>query len=200
MSETENNAAREEAVVLKGEISRRVLWWPARAVLVMTGLVLVHGLLELFARYCVGFRRRATASIRDSALTLTEEWSVLGRPIRRARTTAPVKSVEALRFEKRQRYLYLLLGLGCLMVGTLIGMQLFVDGLRAGYPYLTLLGAGLVAAGVALDLALYLFVPKGYGRNHVLLQLGRYNIRLAGVDSEEAERFGAAVHRIWQGR
>ena len=47
--------------------------------------------------------------------------------------------------ENRQRYLYLLVGFGFLVVGTLVGMQWFLDGLRAGYPYLVLLGAGIIA-------------------------------------------------------
>jgi hypothetical protein len=135
--------------------------------------------------------------VEGSLLTLTEEWFVLGRRIRRVRTTAPIGSIDALRFEKRTHYLYLLLGLGCLAIGTLIGMQWFVDGLRAGYPYLTLIGAGVVALGVALDLTIYLFFPRGYGSTHVVIRLGSYSVRMVGVDSEEAERFGSAILKNW---
>ena len=88
-------------------------------------------------------------------------------------------------------------GFGCLAVGTWVGIQWFVDGLRAGFPKLALLGAGIVAAGIVLDYVSYTFVPEGKGRNHVIVSLGSWRVRLSGVEREAAERFTQALREGW---
>ena len=141
----------------------------------------------------------AGVSVQANLVTLTTEWFLLGRPIRRSVTTSPVSKVTAIRFENRQRYLYLLVGIGCLATGTLLGAQWFLNGLRAGYPYLTLLGALLVIAGVAVDVVLYLFYPfRKSGASILIITLAPWTIRIKGVETAAAERLIEAVHRSWQ--
>jgi len=187
-----------ETVILTGEVSRMPAWAPIRILLIVSGLILVRNVLALLARYCLGLRGRASASVRDATIAVTVEWSIFGRRFRRARTESPVRCLEAVRFENRQRYLHLLVGFGALTVGTLVGMQWFLDGLRAGYPYLVLVGAAIVAAGVVVDMAVYMLVPKGVGRSHLVLALGPWTIRLVGVDPTQAEAFWGAVHAGWK--
>ena len=197
--ETESmGAAHQEPVILKGEISRMPVWAPIRVLMTVTGLILVQNLLKLMARYLLAIKGQATATVRGANLTLTAEWSVMGRRIRRVKTTAPIRRLDAVRFENRQRYLHLLVAFGCLVVGTLVGMQWFLDGLRAGYPYLVLVGAAIVAAGIALDLVLYLLIPAGRGRSHLVLSLGPWTTRLIGVDTANAERFLEQVESGWR--
>ena len=131
-------------------------------------------------------------------LTVTREWSLLGRSIRRSVTTSPITDVSSVRFENRQRYLYLLVGFGCLVVGVLIGAQWFLNGLRAGYPFLTLIGALVVLSGVILDIVLYLFWPIRGGRTSLIITQGPWITRLKGVDAGSAERVMSIIHAVWR--
>jgi hypothetical protein len=158
---------------------------------------LVWGLVTLIARYCLGLRRRAKAGIHGRTVELTVEWSIMGKRIRETRTVAPITGLSAVRLENRQRYLYLLIGFGALVVSTWVGIQWFVQGLRAGYPYLALVGAGVVAAGIAIDLLLYFFIPEAKGKSRLLIALGPWKARLAGVESREALGFVAQAQSSW---
>lgn len=183
----------------EGEISRLPSFAPIRVILIATGLILIKNLLMLISRYLLALKGNANISIERKTLTITTEWSLLGRPIRRSVTTAPLEKVAAVRFENRQRYLYLLVGIGCLVVGALLGAQWFLNGLRAGYPYLTLLGAFFVLAGIAVDLVLYIYYPfRRRGRSYLILSIGPWKIRLRGVRAKDAERVIEAVHTAWQ--
>lgn len=198
MSDGGESRRMDEPVTLEGEISRMPAWGPVRVLLTVTGLLLIRSVLVLLARYLLALRGRATASVQGNTITLTSEWSLFGRRIRRSRTTAPLGRVTAVRFENRQRYLHLLVGFGALVVGTLVGMQWFLDGLRAGYPYLVLAGAGIIAAGVVIDLCIFLLIPKGQGRTHVVLVLGPWITRLVGVDTGSAQQFLQRVASDWR--
>jgi hypothetical protein len=183
---------------IRGGLSRRLCFAPFRIVAVLTGFSLVRGVLALVGRYLLVWRREATAAIDGGTMTLDVEWSVLGKKFRRTRTVTPIRGIDAARFENRRRYVHLLVGFGCLAIGTWVGIQWLVDGLRAGFPQLALVGAGVVAAGVILDLVLYLFVPEGKGRSRVELVLGPWRVRVAGVEREAGERFLEALREGWK--
>jgi hypothetical protein len=193
--ETDGPSGRAE---ISGLLVRRLGWAPLRVLAIVTGFSLVRGLLALVARYLLWLRRRATARVDGGRLELEIEWSIMGKRFRRSRTVAPLKELAAVRLENRKRYVQLLIGFGCLAVGTWVGVQWLVDGLRAGYPYLSLVGAGIVAAGILLDLVLYLVVPEGRGRSLVVLSLGPWRARVAGVDPVEGEQFLDAVGESWK--
>lgn len=199
MSDAPTTATRDEAAPprLRGRLSRRLGFTPIRVIAILTGFTLLRGLLSLAGRYLLVWRRTAVATIEGGELSLEVEWSALGRSFRRTRTVAPIRDVAAARLEERRRYVHLLVGFGCLAVGTWVGIQWFVDGLRAGFPQLALVGAGVVALGVLLDFASYSFVPEGKGRHHVILALGPWRVRLSGVEREAAERFLASLRRAW---
>jgi hypothetical protein len=183
---------------IRGGLTRRLWFAPIRVLAVLTGFALLRGLLALVGRYLLVWRRHATATIDGGAVILEVEWSLLGKRFRRTRTVAPIRSLDAARFEDRRRYVHLLVGFGCLAIGTWVGIQWLVDGLRAGFPQLALIGAGVVAAGVILDLVLYLVVPEGKGRSHVQLALGPWRVRVAGVEREAGERFLDALREGWK--
>jgi hypothetical protein len=182
---------------ISGELTRRLSWAPLRVLAILTGFVLLRGLLILCARFCLAFRKRASLTLKDSSLVLKVGWSILGREFRQTTTQAPIGDLGAVQLENRQKYLYLLVGFGCLALGTWLGIQWFVDGLRAGYPYLALVGAGIVAAGILMDLGLYVLVPQGSGRSRIVLAMGPWKVRLIGVDETAATRFLDAVRRQW---
>jgi hypothetical protein len=183
---------------IRGRLTRRLGFAPVRILAVLTGFALIRGVLALIGRYLLMLRREATAAIDGGTMTLDVEWSLLGKRFRRTRTVAPIRTIDAARFEDRRRYVYLLVGFGCLAIGTWVGIQWLVEGLRAGFPQLALIGAGIVAAGVLLDLVMYVFVPEGKGRSHVHLVLGPWRVRVAGVEREAGERFLAALREGWK--
>lgn len=197
MSSDEAPSTTPPAARITGHLVRRLAWAPVRVLAVVTGLILVRGLIAIVVRYLLVLRRRATATVENGSLVLDVEWSLFGRAIRRTRTVAPIRDLEAAQFENRRLYVHLLIGFGCLAVGVWVGIQWLVDGLRAGYPYLALIGAGIVAAGVLIDLLMYLVLPEGKGRNRIVLAMGPWRLRLAGVDAGEGERFVEAVRASW---
>ena len=193
----DGSVSEERGAEARGEMVRRLSWAPVRVLLIFTGLFLVRGLIELFVRYCLAFRRRAAVAVKGSRLVLDVEWSIAGRIFRRTTSETPIRDVRAVRLEIRQRYLYLLVGFGALAVGAWIGVQWLTEGLRAGYPYIALIGAAVVAAGALIDIALYLLVPAGAGKRRLLLAIGPWTVRLAGVDEVSAERLLDAVRSAW---
>jgi hypothetical protein len=197
MKENSQTLVENDKPKISGVLSRRPLFAPLRVVATMTGLILLSNVVTLVARYCLRLTTQAHATIYGSSLTIETELSLFGKEIRRTRITAPLNSTGAVSLENRQRYLHLLVGFGCLVVGALVGIQWFVDGLRAGFHYLTLVGAGIVAAGVIIDLLLYVFVPAGKGRCHVLLTAGPWIFRLKGVDHVAADSFFKAAQKQW---
>lgn len=190
----QSDPQNHEATRVQGELSFRLSWGPLRALAILSGIYVVKGILAVIGRYALSIRRRATLELIQGKLVLDAEWTILGRPIRQVRTVSPAWDVDAVRFENRQRYLYLLVGFGALAVGTWLGIQWFVDGLRAGYPYLALVGAGVVAAGVVIDLVLYLLVPPGKGLTRLIVKQGPWFVRMSGVEREDVLRL---VERLY---
>jgi hypothetical protein len=176
-----------------GELSKRLASTPLRILTIVTGFILIRGLLALAARYLLALKRYASIKAESACLVVESKWSILGKPFFESKTEAPIKTIQAVRLENRQRYLHLLVGFGALTTGTWIGLQLLVDGLRASYPYLALIGAGIVVAGVLIDLALYIFVPSGPHRAKLILAMGPWQMRISGVDAQAAEELMRAV-------
>jgi hypothetical protein len=197
---TENVPPPHTPIAVTGEIARAPMSAPLRMIATITGLLLLKALFVLIGRYLLALRAKGSLSLQGTLLTLTTEWSLWGRPIRRSVTTAPVRDVTAVRFENRQRYLYLLVGFGFLVVGTLVGVHWFLDGLRAGYPFLTLVGALIVLGGIAVDMVLYLLIPVRGGHAYLIVTLGPWRTRLRGVDTVAAERLIEGVHHAWRSR
>ena len=191
-------AGNQTVQTVEGELSRMPTWSPFRIFATVTGLLLLRAVLVFVGRYLIALRGYGRLSFDGKVLQLSKEWTLLGRTIRRSVTVFPIRRVDAVKFENRQRYLYLLVGFGFLTVGTLVGAQWFLDGLRAGYPYLTLVGAGVVLIGILLDLALYLFFPFKKGNSYLLIASGPWLTRLRGVDAAAAKQFIAGIQREWE--
>ncbi len=197
-AEKKNEKSEIEGLQITGHIARRLGWAPVRLLAVVTGFVLIRGLLSLVFRYLLMLRRKAVATVDGRALVLEVEWSIVGKVFRKTTTTSPVSSIEAAVFENRKRYVQLIVGFGFLAVGTWVGVQFLVDGLRAGYPVWALVGAGSVVGGILIDLALYLFIPEGDGTNRVVLAMGPWRVRIAGVVREDGEKFVESVRKAWR--
>ncbi|MCU0660875.1 MAG: hypothetical protein MUC50_00945 [Myxococcota bacterium] len=188
-----------EAAV-EGELSRRLLAWPLRMAAIVTGFALLRAIWSLLARFGLGLRRRAFARVSGGVMTVDERWTILGKQVRAHRTTAPLSGLGDVRLENRTGYASLVAGCGFLVAGLWCGVHWILEGLGAGSPVLFLIGAGAVVAGALADVALYLFVPGGVGRSRMRLGLGRYELRLCGVDKERASEFIDCVARQWAQR
>ncbi len=193
MIETKDIQSDRNDNAVSGHLARRLYAAPWRILAIVSGFALVRGIIGLVGRFLLGYRRKATAKVMGKTLMIDEEWRIFGRNIRKASTVSQLKDIGAVRFENRKRYIYLLIGFGFMSIGAWFGIQYLLDSFRAGFAQLALVGAGIVTAGVLIDLALYLFVPEGKGTNRLIMAVGPWQVRLAGVDSDEAENFVEVV-------
>ena len=104
-------------------------------------------------------------------------------------TTLRVSQIKNVTLENRFRHLHLIAGAGFLVAGLFAGIHWFLDGLGAGYPYLALIGAFVIALGVTLDLILFIFIPDAKGEASLVITTGTHIYRIAGVDRSKAESF-----------
>jgi hypothetical protein len=195
MTDSKQKDTKEKTVILQGYVSKRLSSPPVRVLSVLTGFSLVKGILYLVGRYLLAFRKKAQLSIKDNKIIiLSVEWSIMGKIFKTSEITAPVTDTTGVQLENRKRYIHIVVGFGFLAIGVWVGIQWLVDGLRAGYPLLALIGAAVVAAGIAIDLILYLLIPQGEGKSRMTLAIGPWFIRLTGIKSEKASRFIDAVN------
>jgi hypothetical protein len=185
-------------VELEGELSRRLTPTLFRVISIVTGFFFIRAVGSVVLRYCLTFRRRAKVSCEGKTLVLDVHWSIFGKSFRHTKTVTQISDIPVVQLENRQRYVHLLVGFGFLVVGALVGIQWFVDGLRAGYPYLALVGAGIVLGGTLINLSLYLLVPKGSGKSRLVLAMGPWTMRVCGVEHQAAERLLDVVRSAWK--
>lgn len=190
----------QDVFSVDGEVSRTPAHPVIRVLLTVTGLLLVRGVFRLLVRYCLGFKGAATVFVSGNLLKIDTQWTFWGKKVHQSTAVSPLSRLNAVRFENRQRYFYLTVGFGALVAGGFVGMQWFLDGLHAGYPYLTAAGALIVATGVAADILLYLFVPSKKGRSRLILATGPWMLCLAGVNTDAAEQLILKAQAAWRER
>ncbi len=188
------------SVVIHGELSQTPSQALIRILLTVTGLLLLRAVLILIIRYCMGIKGYAEIVISNTDICMSTKWTFWGKEIRTSKTISPIQSVNAVKLENRTRMLYLSVGFGALTVGTFIGMQWFLDGLHAGYPYLMAAGAIIIAAGVIVDAFLYLFVPGGIQKSNLIIVLGPWSVIVKGVPAEDAQNALFFIHNVFQKR
>jgi len=183
-------------LLVGGELRRRRAGLPSsvlRALFHLSLLFVPWFVLRMLARFFVGFRRRGTLRLAPDGLVLRRESSILGRRMREEETSYPLAAVLAVGRVKRYRWLHLLLGLLCLVVGGSVGIVAIHDGVAGGYAPLALAGFGLLGLGVVIDLALNVLVPAARRQSIVELRVPREDLWLSGVEDDLAESFVRAV-------
>ncbi|MBN2719024.1 MAG: hypothetical protein JXX14_24465 [Deltaproteobacteria bacterium] len=174
---------------INGQLRKKPLWPPLRILFTVTGISIFLGTLTLIARHLLQLRAMATATLDGGLLTVTATYSLLGREFRKTQTVIPGAQVRTVQFEKRQRISHLVVGFGFLAVGLFCGVHWLLNGLGAGYPYLFLAGAGVILAGVAIDLILNHLIPNGRGQTSVSIATAGWRFRLTGVSESDASQF-----------
>ncbi|MCA9614877.1 MAG: hypothetical protein H6724_04300 [Sandaracinus sp.] len=160
-----------------------------------TGLALLQW-LGRGAAFLLGVRRRAVLSFHGGGLRLRKRVTLLGRVVRERDESFTLAAVaSAARCAKRPA-LGLLVGALTFALGILAGGLFFVEGVRSGETFLLLFGAGLIAAGAALDLGLSVLLPAHRTRRALeLAVLPKRRFGLLGDDESNIERFVDELER-----
>ncbi len=190
-------------LVVGGELRRRragVPWSVARVALHVSLLFVPWFVLQQLARFLVGYRRQATLRLAPDGLVLRRQASILGRRMRETELHFPLTTVLGLGLVRRYRWLHLLLGLLCLVVGGSVGIIAIHDGIAGGYAPLALAGFGLLGLGVVLDLALNVLVPAARKHAQLEVRLPREDLWIAGVEHDLAAEFVRAAVKAVAGK
>ncbi len=164
-------------------------------------LRLVSGwaLLQWVARgvaYLLTLRRQVTLALGETGVEVDARTELLGREVRRVRSTIPFHAVLGAGREVRYPQLHLLVGALALSVGLLLGGVWVAEGVRTGETYLLLAGAALVSLGAGLDLALSVLPLGRSGR--VAMHLdgpGHRRLAVVGASEEAVDRFLSQLRR-----
>lgn len=164
MLETSERAA---PLRLEGELVRSPRGPVATALLAVTGLLFAAHAARLLARSALAYRRPAEATLSEIGVRVTTRTQLLGRTLREQEHVIPraglARVVREVRFPRAAFYA----GLLALVVGSFVGVRMFVDGVRAASPSLLLVGFAFIALGIALDFVLGTLVPGARSRCRV---------------------------------
>jgi hypothetical protein len=154
-------------------------------------------LLQAAQRFCcflVALRGELELELRGDALQVRSRTLLLGRTLRSSEACYDVLRVTGAFRRARFALLRSVVGLLSLSLGVLLGGYLVFDGARGGAPMLLLLGAGIVALGCSVDLALNILLPARRARVDVQVDLrGARSLRLGRVEQADADRLLAAL-------
>ncbi len=139
---------------------RHAVW---TVVLALTTLLFWLYLGRLIARFALGMKRPATLKVTAQGVEVQHRTLLLGRVIRERHTVVPLSGVRRVTREVRYARIGLYAGLATLVLGTYLGMGLFVDGIRVGSPAWLALGFLLMLIGIGIDFALNSFADTARG-------------------------------------
>jgi hypothetical protein len=159
----------------------------------LSGYALLQALQRLVF-FVLALRRESEIELRGDALCVRARTSLLGRTLRSSEACYEVERVTGAFRHARFALLRGVVGVLSLALGILLGGYLVFDGARGGAPLLLLLGAAVVAAGSALDLALNVLMPARQARVDVQVDLrGAGSLRLGRVEQADADRLLEAL-------
>jgi hypothetical protein len=153
-------AKPELAASAGGELSGELGLAPRRPVLtVILALTLVLPLMHLgrlLLRYALAYKTPARLKLSDRGLELGYRVELLGRVLRERSLLVPLDNVATVTREVRFARLGMYAGLLALVLGSYLGMGMFVDAVRVDGGSATLLGMGtlLIVAGLLADFGL----------------------------------------------
>lgn len=142
----------------------------------------------------LGWRRRVELRLAGQTLEVAEETQLFGRSVGKRSQSVALRAVASAGRSDRRPVAPFLVGAGALSLGVLTGALGVIEGLRSGETLLLGVGAALVAAGVAIDLAVHHFA-QGL-RGNVLVEvdlLPKRRLTLTGISEDAAESFVDAL-------
>lgn len=167
---------------------------PGRRLLArLTGWALAERLGAALAAVFLGLRREGHLRLTRAGLVYDETLFLLGRAVRERTVAIPMESMAA-RLDRRHNLGTLLAGLAAAVGAAFLGVLWTLDGFRTGYWPLLLMGAGLLCAGLVVDLLLFRLSGRLRGQSQLVLDGGEgTRIRLDGVRRAEAEALLTAL-------
>lgn len=189
ISDTTSISAAAANLQLTGTGMRRV-WW-CRWLWAVTGVLLLCSVVRAFRRYLLRETTNATVVLQRSGLEISQTRTRFGKQEQVGRQFLPKAGIASITLEQRFAGVSSSAGLLCLALGTLIGVSWVSDGLRVqgGSPSLLVAGIAAVALGVFLDFGLTRLSELRGDRCALLIQAGRRQFRIGGLDPERASAF-----------
>jgi hypothetical protein len=182
-------AGSEPSAPVTGEMVAAPRGTVVTVILAMTGLLFVVQGGRLLARLALAYRKPAVMTLVDEG-GVRVRWRVelLGRTLRDRDVFVPRTGLTRATREVRYPGAAVYAGLLALALGSYVGVEAFVDGVRAASPSLLAAGLGIVVLGIALDFALSSLGPGSRGRCRLLLvpRDGR-QLCVGGVDASGAD-------------
>ena len=181
---------------LEGEISPRPYGPLATAILAATLILFVLRGLRLIGRFAFGYQTPATLELGARGLELSFRTELLGRVLRQGKTLVPLGNLARVTREVRYARTGMYIGLFALVLGTYLGMGLFVDGVRVpgGSPPLLGLAFTLMALGLLLDYALTSLSDSARGHCRILVvPLKGRKLCIGRLDPAAADRMLSAI-------
>jgi hypothetical protein len=190
-------AAPSTAAVASGELVAAPRGPVVLTLLAVTGILPLVVAARLLGRFALRIRRPAELRVGPSGVTVLARTIMLGRTLRERELHIPTAGLARAAREVRFPRLALYAGVGALVVGSYLGLRLFIDGVRAGSPEFLAIGVVLVVAGLAIDYALSHVGVAAKGRCRVLFVPRKGGaVAVADVDPVLAD---AALHRLSRG-
>ncbi len=166
----------------------------ATTFLALTGLLAITRGMRAFARVALAYRCPAEVTVTAEGVRIRASVELLGRRMRDREYRVPAAGlVQAVR-EVRYPRLAFYAGLLALALGSYVGVNLFVDGVRSASIQLLVAGLLAISIGVGLDLLLSSILPSQKGRCRLLFvpKTGKA-LCVMGVHAQDAERLMAAI-------
>ena len=196
----QSSQATLNGATLHGATLRRVAPWPLKLAQIVTGYLLFRWLAALAGRYLLGYGVVTSLKWDGEKLWLDSKTRLLGRDIRRVEETFLASDLVTVGIEKRFPQLFLLLGALGTLLGAIVGVGWVIDGINASYVPLILVGLGVLAGGVLLDLIFSAVANYVGDRVSLILTVraGRlpvwsHRVRIVGVHETRARRFAENV-------
>ena len=147
----------------------------ATVVLAVTGILFISAVARLAARLALAYQRPADVTVTADAVRVRSRTLLLGRTIRERDIVLGRQGLLRAVREVRHASAAFYAGLFALGLGSLVGVRVFVDGVRAASPSLLFYGLLIVTSGIALD---FLLARVGIGRS------GTCRVLFVGRDGE----------------
>jgi hypothetical protein len=167
----DKDAADKEAKELGGEISPAPKGPMVTALLAFTFVLAAIHVGRLMGRYVFAYKRPAKLTLSQRGLEVASHTEMLGKVLREQKTLVPLSNLASVTREVRFARLGMYAGLVALVLGSYVGMGLFIDGLRVPGGSATLLGLAVlfILAGLVVDFGLSSLSNSVRGRCRILV-------------------------------
>ncbi len=186
---------------LSGEVTPAPRGVVVTTLLALTGIVLVLHVLRFIGRIAFRYRTPATLRLTERGLELAHRTELLGRVLRDRETIVPLQNLARVTREVRFARAGLYAGLLALVLGSYLGVGLFVDGLRVPGGSGSLLGMGalIIVMGLVVDFGLTALSDSVRGRCRIVVEPRRGRALAVGtLDPAQADRMLTSIAKATQ--